>query len=325
MTLRALFTALILAVCSTPAWATEVCNETSYVLDTAMAWRTESGLAVEGWSRLMPGSCRELGEDQSEDVFLYARSSPAYLGGVREWRGDQPACVDAADFSIEGVGECSALGLETRYFRQLSDEERQRAVLVELADYGERADEAGLQRLLQAAGYDIRVIDGYEGRRTRRQIAAFERDTERSFGANRADLVAALHTAALERNQNAGLRVCNDAEAPIAVSVARANGEAYRVSGWWRIEPGGCARPISARLTAGEVLVHGRLLDEDSTRVTIEDDRTFCVAPSRFVTEQNEACEDTGFASAAFAMAPDPLEGAIELRLDETDFEEVAP
>jgi hypothetical protein len=79
-------------------------------------------------------------------------------------------------------------------------------VLVELADYGDRAEEAGLQRLLQSAGYDINVIDGYAGRRTRRQIAAFEAISTAAFGADRSELIEALHQRALERNSGWAFR-----------------------------------------------------------------------------------------------------------------------
>ena len=155
------------------ARAGEVCNETSFVVEAAKAWRTESGIAAEGWSRILPGGCADMGPDADIDQYLYARSTPAYLGGVREWRGSLEVCVDEEDFSFEGVADCETLGLQTRGFRRLSEAERTRTVLVEPADYGDRADEAGLQRLLQAAGYDIQVIDGYAGRRTRRQVAGF--------------------------------------------------------------------------------------------------------------------------------------------------------
>jgi uncharacterized membrane protein len=325
MVLRVILLGLLLSGFAGAAKAGEVCNETSYVVDVAKAWRTEAGLAVEGWSRLMPGSCTVMNDGEAEEVFVYARSTPAYLGGVREWRGDQPACVDTADFAIEGVGDCASLGLETRYFRQLSEEERTRSTLIELADFRDRADEAGLQRLLQAAGYDVRMVDGYEGRRTRSQVNAFESDIDRRFGSNRSDLIAALHAAAIERNENAGLRVCNDAENVMAIAVARANGRDYQVSGWWQIEPGGCAKAVSARLTAGELFYHARLVDTESLRVNGDGDRDFCIAPSRFVTDQNDACEDTGLITASFVRAPDPLDGAIELRLDETNFVDVAP
>lgn len=320
-----LIAALIAAASAGAAAAGEVCNETSYMIDVAKAWRTPTGLSAEGWTRIAPGGCAEVGPRVETDQFLYARTTRAYLGGVREWRGGLDVCVDETDFSFEGVADCEALGLQTRQFRQLGMAERERAVLVELGDFGTRAEEAGLQRLLQSSGYDIRIVDGYAGRRTRRQIAAFEANVEQSFGADRAALIDALHAYALERNADAGLRICNRAETDIAAAVARAAGDGWQVRGWWRIAPGVCAQAVSARLTANETYVYARLMTEQAPRPIAGGRETFCIAPSRFTSDQREACTQSGLEAAAFRAAPDPEAGGATLVLTEADFEEPLP
>lgn len=314
-----------LALTASPARAGEVCNETSFMVEAAKAWRTATGLAAEGWVRIAPGGCAEVGPDVETEQYLYARSTPAYTGGVREWRGALDVCVDEVDFSFEGVADCEALGLEARQFRRLTEAERDRAVLVELEDYRDRAEEAGLQRLLQAAGYDINIIDGYAGRRTRRQIAAFQTDTEQDFGADRGALMEALHERALARNRGVGLRVCNEADAPVAAAVARALGDGYEARGWWRIAPGACAHMLAERLTAGEAFVHARLLGDDAHRLLNEGDQRFCVAAGRFTTEERENCAAIGFEAATFAAVPEPSDGAASLVLTEDQFEELRP
>ena len=308
-----------------PARAGEVCNETSFMVEAAKAWRTADGLAAEGWVRIAPGGCASVGPDVETEQYLYARSTPAYTGGVREWRGSLDVCVDETDFSFQGVADCDALGLETRQFRRLTEAERDRAVLVELADYRDRAEEAGLQRLLQAAGYDINIIDGYAGRRTRRQIAAFQEDAEEDFGADRGALMEALHAAALARNRNAGLRVCNEADEPLAAAVARAMGDGYEARGWWRIAPGGCAHMLSERLTAGEAFVHARLLTERGQRLLSGGAQRFCVAAGRFTTEERENCAAIGFEAVSFMPVPEPQDGAVSLVLTADQFEESRP
>lgn len=314
-----------LAATAAPARAGEVCNETSFMVEAAKAWRTASGLAAEGWVRIAPGGCAAVGPDTDTEQYIYARSTRAYTGGVREWRGSLDVCVDETDFSFEGVADCDALGLEARQFRRLSEAERDRAVLVELADYRDRAEEAGLQRLLQAAGYDITIIDGYAGRRTRRQIAAFQDDAEEDFGADRATLLEALHDAALARNRTAGLRVCNEADEPLAAAVARATGEGYEARGWWRIAPGGCAHMLSERLTAGEAFVHARLLGQGGQRRLSGGDQRFCVAAGRFTTQEQENCAAIGFEAVTFIPVPDPQNGAASLVLTANQFEEPQP
>lgn len=310
---------------SAPARANEVCNETSFMVEVAKAWRTATGIAVEGWERIAPGGCATVGPDVDTEQYLYARSTSAYTGGIREWRGGLDICVDETDFSFEGVADCAALGLESRMFRRLEPSERERATLVELEDYRDRAEEAGLQRLLQAAGYDIRVIDGYAGRRTRRQISEFQSAIDVDFGADRSALIEALHTAALERNRNAGLRVCNEADAPLAAAVARATGDGYEARGWWRVAPGGCAHLLSERLTDGEAYVHARLLIEDAQLMLTGAEQRFCVAAGRFNTQERENCGAIGYESAGFRSAPTPEDGVSALVVTRDDFEDPAP
>ncbi len=304
------------------ARAGEVCNETSFVIEVAKAWRTADGLNVQGWTRLLPGGCTEVGPGPDIDQYLYARSTQAYLGGVREWRGGQPACVDDDDFEIQGVGDCAALGLQERAFRRLSEAERERTVLAELANYGNRAEEAGLQRLLQSAGYEILEIDGYTGRRTRRQIAAFQNDIDTNFDSDRVGLIEALHERALQRNASSGLEVCNATRSTVATAVARATGDGYEARGWWRIEPGGCARPLALRLTDGEVFVHARLLEGTQERLLTATDEIFCVGAGRFTTDRRERCGDTGFQAATFRPTPTVENGSVRMELREEDFGE---
>ncbi len=318
------FAVLCLFAPSAHAQAGEVCNETSFVIEVAKAWRDSDGLNVRGWTRILPGDCAEIGPGPDVDQYLYARSTAAYLGGVREWRGAQGACVDDEDFEIQGVGDCAALGLQERAFRRLSPSERARTVLAEPSDFGTRAQEAGLQRLLQSAGYEIDVIDGYTGRRTRRQITTFQNDIDANFGSDQIGLMEALHERALERNSAAGLRVCNEARSPIATAVARATGDGYEARGWWRIEPGTCARPLALRLTDGEVFVHARLLEGSSERLLTASEEIFCVGAGRFTTERRDRCGDTGFQAARFRPTPPVTNGAVRLDLTEDDFGEEA-
>lgn len=326
--IRPVLSALVLAgALSGAAKAGEVCNETSFMLEIATAWRTEAGLAAEGWTRVRPGACEDTPADPSiSEQYLYARSTAAYPGGVREWRGGQDVCVDAGDFSFEGLADCAALGLQSRRFRRLGEDERGRVILVEPADFGERAEEAGLQRLLQAAGYDIRLIDGYAGRRTRRQIDAFETDAGRSFGTDRTGLIEALHAAALSRNGEAGLQICNEASAPIAAAVARQRSDTWESRGWWHIAPGTCARPLAGSYSANNVFFYAERINSDPDGPLASPltggTQGFCIAPSRFLAEDRENCAGRSYAEARFRGAPEPVDGRGRVALTDLDFEE---
>ncbi len=316
--------AVLLAAMSAPsARAGEVCNETSYYVEAAKAWTISSGLAVRGWERIAPGSCvRFSGIPGGVNQFLYARTTDAYLGGVREWLGRTPACVDTDDFQLEGVADCAAIGLETREFRQLSASERTRAVLVESGGFGDRALEAGVQRLLQSLGYDVRGIDGFAGRRSRVQISAFERDHGTSYGDDYEALIRTLHATALERNSRLGLHVCNEASNPLGVAVAAQRNERWESRGWWRIEPGGCLRVLARRLSAGDAYIFAQLVDDDRLEPLRGGTEAYCVAPSRFLAEGRSGCAERGYTSVRFRPTPVPVEGRAVLTLTDEDFED---
>ena len=327
--MRALvFLGLIAAsLAGSPARAGDVCNETSFMVEIAMAWRSASGLAAEGWTLIRPGECAEAGPSADVEQYLYARTTEAYLGGVREWRGGQSVCVDAGDFAFEGVADCAAQGLDAREFRRLSAEERERAVLVEPENFGARASDAGVQRLLQAAGYEVRMIDGYVGRRTRREIGDFEIDVSRRFGDDRAGLIDALHEAALARNAPLGLRICNDATAPISAAIARRRGEAgdddeWESRGWWRIEPGACVRALAQRLEPDSAFVFAHRLETGLTPAPIVGgEERFCIAPARFVAAGRENCADRAYDPAMFRAIDAPQDGAARVRFTDADFD----
>ena len=92
------------------------------------------------------------------------------------------------------------------------------------------------------------------------------RDVDIVIGERWRKELAALHARALERNESAGLRICNGADLPLAAAVSRAEGQGYLTRGWWRLEPGACAKALAERLTAGETFVHARLIDEGALR-----------------------------------------------------------
>jgi len=309
------------------ARAGDVCNETSFTLDIATAWRTEAGLAAQGWTRVRSGACETTPASPAvSEQYLYARSTPAYPGGVREWRGGQEICIEPGDFSFEGLAECTALGLDSRRFRRLSNDERVRAVLVEPADYGDRAEEAGLQRLLQATGYDIRTIDGYAGRRTRREIDAFEADIGRGFGNDRVALLQALHERALELNADAGLLICNESGSDMAAALAQLRGDVWESRGWWQIAPGACARPLSGNYIANQVYFYAERLNDEPDGPLADPlaggTQGFCIAPSRFLAEGRDDCEARSYASVEFRQAPEPEDGTGRVALGDLDFEE---
>lgn len=306
------------------AGAAEICNETSYIVDVAAGWPVEGGVAIEGWTRVRPGECSQiaqavdLGGEQA--IFYYAKSTLAYLGGVREWRGTVPLCVDEADFEVVANTRCAALGLATRDFFIRQGAERERTVLVEPDDFGRRAQTAGVQRLLQSAGYGISTVDGISGNSTRRAAANFRRDRNLPASLDGAALIDALEAYALQRNAASGLTLCNEADGDIAAAVGHRSGEIWQSRGWWRIHAGECARLLAARLDSDNAWFYAERVTPAGRRPMSGGTDAFCLAPARFVAEGRTGCVERGYLDTPFRRIPAPQNGGVRVTLQESDF-----
>jgi len=304
--------------------AAELCNETSYIVEAAAGWPVEGGVAIEGWMRLRPGDCATVATDVDLDgdqpIFYYAKSSIAYLGGVREWRGTIPLCVDEADFEVVANTRCSSLGMASRDFFIREGEERERTVLVEPVNFATRATVAGIQRLLQSGGYPVTAVDGLDGRSTRLAVNNFLRDAGLSSRPNDDALIDALEAHALGRNAASGLTMCNEADGDIAVAIGHQVGTIWQSRGWWRIHAGECARVLATRLATNNAFYYAERINTGARRGLSEASESFCVAPARFVAEGRGDCPDRGYTAAGFRRISEPSEGGVRITLDEGDF-----
>ncbi len=306
------------------AVAADLCNQTSFVIELATGWPVDGGVALEGWTRIRPGECAnvatEVDLDGDTQIFYYAKTSSAYLGGVREWRGGIPLCVDESDFELVANTRCDALGLASRDFIMREGDDRERTTLVEPTDFGSRADEAGLQRLLQSAGYRISSIDGYDGSQTRRAVAAFLEDAELATRPSDARLIDALESRALARNASSGLTVCNESGYDISAAYGHLVDDIWESLGWWRMHTGECARILGTRLeTASQFFYAERIINESRQTIT-GGEQSFCYAPSRFLAEGRTNCSDRGYETANFRRIPEPVDGGVRVTLTGDDF-----
>ena len=95
--------AISIAIAAAPAHASlRLCNRTSYVLYAATASAAVSDALVQGWTRIVPGSCSIAikGDLAASAYYLYARTSPAHSGAPRAWSGTANFCVKETDFSL---------------------------------------------------------------------------------------------------------------------------------------------------------------------------------------------------------------------------------
>ena len=148
-------------------------------------------MQTAGWTTVQPGACVVIVTPKDSPRFLFAESLPIHRGGIREWKGTIELCATEEDFTSDATDNCQLKNMETRdYFAVKPSEVR--TAFIEPSDFGDNAETAGLQRLLQDSGYKITRIDGLSGRRTLRTIASAKSDLELDKSASNQDLISAL-------------------------------------------------------------------------------------------------------------------------------------
>lgn len=276
----------------------QVCNETSYVLEAATGRPDGRAIVVQGWTRIRPGECRVAvpAPLARGTHYLYARSSSAHRGGRRQWGGDARLCVDSSDsFTIENPPQCAAQSLDERRFRrvQINKRDSWRTSFSEAQPYTTtRARQAGLQRLLDDAGYDLREgRRGADPRRIAQAIAQFRATARLAPTASENQLIDALENYARRRSQQVGLTLCNRARGRMWTAIARRRGEGWESRGWWPLNPGGCVRTIDEVLIQESYFVHASLESPEGTRQLAAAGEPFCTSGARFAIIERDACE----------------------------------
>lgn len=314
-----------LALCTTaPARAYDLCNQTSYIVHIATGWPVAGGVSIQGWTRMRPGECHEVAQGielaDDQPLYFYAKTSDAYLGGVREWRGSTSLCVDEADFEVVASTRCASLGLASREFIRRDGDQRDRTVLVGPDNYNQHAEIAGIQRLLQSSGYPITAVDGYDGRGTDRAVERFMTDAALGTRPGNAALIDALEARAMTRNAQAGLTVCNQSDGDVATAIGYRAGEVWQSRGWWRLHAGECARLLAARLETASSYFYAERINA-TTRLALNGGQdAFCIAPARFLAEERTGCAERGYATANFRRIPEPVDGGVRVTIEESDF-----
>jgi uncharacterized membrane protein len=304
-----------------------ICNETSYVLRLASAYIRSDRLQTAGWSSIQPGACTAVVTPKNSPRFLFAESLPIHRGGVREWKGAVKLCATEDDFVSDATDNCQLKNMGTRNFFSVDPAEI-RTALIEPNDFGETAEIAGLQRLLQDSGYKITRVDGLSGRRTIRTINEAKADLSLDKDATNQDLMAALIPAAKKARETVGLDICNDSTSRVYGAIAVQTDGNWTSRGWWPVEPGTCVKPYDRSLIGSQAHVFALQEAADENGETAPDRRLrsetvtptqFCIAESRFAALGQENCLEQGYAAVAFRPVPTEADGQI-LRLTDADF-----
>src|SRR5262249_10808195 len=153
-----------------------------------------------------------------------------------QWGGDARICIDPnRTFSFENPPDCAVQGLEERLFRrvQINKRESWRTSFAEATPYTlARARQAGLQRLLVDAGYDLYANQrSVDARAIAASIAQFRATARLAPNASEDQLIDALETSARRRADQLGLTLCNRTQGHLWTAVARRRGEGWESRG----------------------------------------------------------------------------------------------
>ena len=292
---------------STPAQAGyEYCNNTSYVLKSAIAYQDNNTWKSRGWWTLLPGKCRTiLPQDLKERAYYtYAESVPGHRGGIKYFAGNIPFCTKEGFFTIEGRDECTTQGYAGGSFVKVDVGKTNNwtTTFKEPAAFStKKAEIAGVQRLLSDTGYNPGRIDGELGRKTRRAIASFKRTKGITVGGLISEeLITALAEQARSAADETGFNYCNNSGHKLWTAIAFQRNKDWVSRGWWMLDPGDCARVIKDTLKDQDYFVYAAFDDENGETIVVGGEHQFCATDVKFGITGREECELRGYKKTGF-------------------------
>ena len=303
-----------LLVAARPAQAAlTFCNESSYLLEAAVAEETAAGLRVAGWIRMDPGDCATAidGTLGPGRYYAFARTRPAHGAGHQLTAGGRVLCVDAGDFELIGANACAGRGLRRAEFARIETGGAADWTATFEEDGSldrEGARVAGVQRLLTELGYKPGQIDGRPGGRTTRAIREFQKTSGLARdGAITTGLYRALETAAEARLRRIGFHFCNETQYLVWAAIGYRQAEEWRSNGWIRVAPDACAPAIADVLDEPVYYAYAEAVTDTgqtATRAGVPmiwgGDRTFCTKPTMFFIRGRTGCMERGYDRMSF-------------------------
>lgn len=286
-----------------------LCNKTSYALNASIGYVDGDRLTTRGWWRLRSGQCKiVLTENTNPGLyFVYAESIPGHRGPMRSWSGDTPLCVENGGFfSLRNQEVCRDDPARQRSFFNVNV--TQAANGKWQTDFAEAtvysvytAEIAGIQRLLQDIGKPIRGVDGSNDRETQRLIAQYKQERNLRENATPEELIDALVEDANKREEKLGLVFCNKAEAPVWSALAQPDAnQTYTSRGWWKLEPGECAKVVKGAVPSDHVYAYGVIEEGAAERRLLGGDKSFCVNAVKFSIVNDASCADQEVDDASY-------------------------
>ncbi|MEO0399251.1 MAG: DUF1036 domain-containing protein [Pseudomonadota bacterium] len=309
VSLAILATALTLFIGGAANAKYSLCNKTSYVLSAAIAYVDGDRLATRGWWRLRPGQCKVVLTEPTDPgrYFVYAEGIPGHKGPLRAWSGDTPLCVENAGFfNLRNQEVCRDDPSRKRQFFTVDvtadAKGNWQTDFAEAENYSVfSAEVAGVQRLMRDVGASKGRIDGSLGRQTQRDLAAYRK--KEGLGAGPEvdnDTIDHLIDKANAAEAKLGFFYCNKADAAVWSAIAETADETYESRGWWRLEPGDCAKVIKGALEKDHYYVYGVVESTDGERRLAGGDKPLCVNDVKFSVANETSCADQELDEAVF-------------------------
>lgn len=292
----------IAAFAAIPAHAAlTVCNQTSYVIETAVGYQAKTEAITQGWARIVPGKCAGIFPEPltSPAYYLYAKSSQAHSGPARAWGGKVRLCAKATNFVLhqplimDTCPEDSFImpfsRVDTHGKRDWSETLTESSKLSSL----DLARQAGIVRLLIDSGYKI-----VDAKSADKALKSFYQRMKIGPHVSNDDLFNALETAALKSAAPMGYSICNDSSGEIYAAIGLQNGKEMQSRGWWKVAPGACARAITQPLAADRIFL---LAQTRSNPRLVSGPEKFCIADIEYETSLRQNCASKGLTEAGFA------------------------
>ena len=287
------------------------CNETSYMLEVAVATLSDLGPISQGWVVIAPGNCDRILRAKLHrglELFAYARSTDVYGVEGISFAGETPFCIREEEFLIEGVGLCRLRHYQhARFARIAFSAESWVTYFSEDRNYGlKKAAIAGAQRLLGRLGYSVGGVDGVAGSRTRLALDAFRK--EHHVPNDTAEIFEALSDEAASLRGEVGLEVCNRSVYRIWAAVGiEDDAEQVETRGWLPADPEKCVSILEEPLDSSAYYLFAEAVDENGfpiesaeTDVVWGGEHILCVSAIRFTIDEQGECDARNFDQRGF-------------------------
>lgn len=282
-----------------------LCNRTSYVLYAATAALRLPDVSVQGWTRLVPGSCAEAIKPDltAQAYYLYAKTSRAHSGSPRAWSGPTRVCARDKDFSFRAAfnARCTDGGYELGFAEVATGHKRVwTATFHDAPDQPSMAaaERAGLKRLIG----DIGVRAAMSDKQVDAAIGAFKARVHLAAGAPTAALFDALETEAMKAAVPSGYMLCNDTAGEVYAAIGQqmvaASGPVFVSRGWWTVAAGACSPLITDSIAAKKIWLR---VERAKNAVLVQGPMKFCVTNIEFDIQGRERCAARGLVEAGFA------------------------